>query len=774
MIEVVKNSLVRLRPRNDTVYVSQSRVALATGLDGFISRRKEQGLLVYQTRMLSRYRYLINGEQPEEVGISNVEQQSWIGYYVAISPNPDESLLNGALGPGGRRAEQPVELRLSRTVSGGVHEDVDLANYTQRQATLTLTLEIKPDFSDQREEPGGRKAGGEITSGWEKVEGEEAWELRFDYKAEREYDNQEGKGVARIHRGFTLRVENADSVPAYDDGRISFQVALEPQGSWHACVKLLPFVEDQPFAQLYDCYSFRGVEMEYDRKRRLFLNEATRFTAPEKHTLTGVVLGALDRAVEDLAAMRLYDLDRGDRVWTMAAGLPVYIALFGRDSLTASWQAAVADPEMMRGALSILAETQARETNDWRDAQPGRMIHQMETGPLAALNFNPNGRNYGAVTAPGFYPFVLTELWHWTGDKELVRQFIEPALEGLKWLDRESRKEDGFYYYETRSEQGVKNQAWKDAYDSIVYEDGRLVENPIAACEQQGYVYVAKQFLSEILWWLNRKDEAKQFFHEAEELKKRFNDAFWMEDEGFLAMGLDGDGRQIKSVGSNAGHCVATGIVDERYVGPTVGRMIADDMFSGWGVRTLSSLHPVFNPYSYHRGSVWPVEHGTFAIGFVRYGLIKHLHLLTKAMFEAASLYELYRLPEVFAGHQRNDKHPFPALYPMANSPQAWSSSAIFSFVQSLLGLYPYAPLNLLLLDPQLPEWLPEITLEQLRVGGAKATIRFYRQSNGTSSYEVEDIEGTLHVLRQPSPWSLTAGYAERVKDALTSLLPSK
>ncbi len=210
----------------------------------------------------------------------------------------------------------------------------------------------------------------------------------------------------------------------------------------------------------------------------------------------------------------------------------------------------------------------------------------------------------------------------------------------------------------------------------------------MAACEEQAYAYVAKLHLSEVLWWLDRKDEAKRFFHEAEELKKRFNEAFWMEKEGFFAMGLDPEKRQIRSIGSDPGHCLASGIVDGDLVQPTMRRLLADDMFSGWGIRTLSSQHPAFNPYSYHRGSVWPVENGTFALAFARYGLHENVNLICRAQFEAAGLFTHYRLPELFAGHQRDSLHPFPALYPRANWPQAWSASAVFTMLQSMLGLY--------------------------------------------------------------------------------------
>jgi glycogen debranching enzyme len=430
---------------------------------------------------------------------------------------------------------------------------------------------------------------------------------------------------------------------------------------------------------------------------------------------------------------------------------------------------------MLKGTLPELARWQGREVNDWRDEQPGKMLHEAHDGPLKVLNVNPRLRYYGSITTSGFYPVVASELWHWTGSKYLIRALVEPAMKAIRWLDEYGDLDgDGFYEYLTRSRQGVRHQAWKDSPDAIVYEDGAQVEPPIATCEEQGFAYLAKLHMSEVLWWLDEKDEAKRLFHEAEELKKRFNEAFWMEDEGYFALGLDAQKRQIKSVTSNPGHCLATAIVDEQLVPRTALRFIEDDLFTGWGVRTLSSNHPAYNPYSYHRGSVWPVEHGTFAIAFARYGYHRVVELIAQAQFEAAALFDFYRLPELFSGHQRDEDHPFPAFYPQACSPQAWSASAVFCLLQAMLGLYPYAPLNMLLVDPFMPEWLPEITLENLRVGDAVVTIRFYRTKSGAGSYEVLDKRGPLHVLRQPSPWSLTAGFGERLKDALTSLLPGK
>jgi glycogen debranching enzyme len=763
--------LVRLRPREDTLHVSQGRTVLATERSGYICDGPEHGLFVHETRLLSRYRHLIDGKPPMPVALSNVQHYSWLGYYIILPPGIKVGERDQGSGQMQEETEQTLELRLSRYVGDGIHEDIDITNFSQQTTSFRFDLEIDADFADLVETKGEREQKGKITREWREAAGS-AWELAFDYTAEHYYDNQGEKGEARIHRGLTLRIENGSSSPRCEDDRVSFDVKLGPLATWHACLNFIPYIDSIKMEPLYGCRSFTGIRNEHDRRRELFLSESTHFTTPETETLAPVVAGALDQARRDLASLRLYDLDRGERAWTMAAGLPVYIALFGRDTLTASWQAGLTSTDMMRGTLAELARWQGTEVNDWRDEQPGRMLHEAHTGPLEALNFNPRGRYYGSVTTSGFYPVVVSELWHWTGDKDLVREFIAPSMKALAWLDEHADIDgDGFYEYKTRSIQGVTNQGWKDSPDAIVYEDGSQVEAPVATCEEQAFAYLAKLHLSELLWWLDEKDEAKRLYRQATELKKRFNEAFWMEDEGYFAMGLDSQKRQIKSIGSNPGHCLATAIVDESLALRTVSRFIADDMFTGWGIRTLSSKHPAYNPYSYHRGSVWPVEHGTFALAFLRYGLHKHVDLICRAQFEAAALFDFYRLPELFSGHGRDENHPFPAYYPFACSPQGWSASAIFCFVQAMLGLYPYAPLNLLLLDPHLPGWLPEITLRNLKVGKANCDIRFYRANDGASDYEVLDKRGTLHIIRQPSPWSLSASFAERLKDTLVSLI---
>ncbi len=735
---------------------------MATSPDGFVFQHKDHGLWVYQTRMLSRYRWLVNGKPPLMAANSNIQQHSWLGYYIAsVAKGPDES----------NPAQQAIELRLSRQVGSGLHEDVDVTNFTQNAVSIRLELEVDGDFADPKETGGKRQQKGRLRRQWIPM-GRRRAELRFDYKATHAYRHQGNRGVARLHRGLRLQLR-ADSEADYRARKIHFSVHLSPRATWRACLRWVPQIEDREISLPSGCHFSGG--NDWERKRAAFLADSAAFSSPESKTLTGVVVGALEQSKRDLAALRLYDLDRADDAWTLAAGLPTYVALFGRDSLASSWQALMLSPDMVIGTTEELARSQGTAVNDWRDEQPGKIVHELHTNPLSALNFDPHGRYYGGVTGAIYFGVVLSGLWHWTGDKDLVRPLVGTALRGLEWANLYGDIDgDGFCEYLTRSNQGEKNQGWKDSEDAIVYHDGSQVPDPLGTCEMQAFIYASKRHLSELLWWLDEPDLARRLFHEAEELQKRFNDAFWMEDEGYIALGLDKNKRQIRSIASDPGHCLASGIVDKTLAERVATRLMAADLFSGWGVRTLSARHPAFSPYAYHRGTVWPVENAVFSLGFARYGLHGLMHKLSAAQFEAASLFDYYRFPEVFAGHPRDREHPFPAIYPRANWPQAWSASAVFTHLQALLGLYPYAPLNTLLLDPHLPVWLPDITVHNLRVGKAQVSLRFFRTKEGKTDYEVVELRGKMHIVRQPSPWSLTAGWGERVRDAIASLLPHR
>ena len=758
------STLVQLRLRAGDFQISRGRTAFVTGAKGTVLNDPSHGLFIYQTRVLGKYRWLMNDKEPEFSCGSNVEQHNWMGYYIQVPTNWKET---GANKP--NPLQQTIELRLSRSVGEGMREQVRLTNHTQVSTSVKLKLQFEPQFIAREEAEGKRRQRGRLSRQWcESTPG--IWELQLKYIAKHHFGHQGNVGDAEFHRGLTLRVEKADSPPTCSRNSLRFEVKLEPHAVWSCSLAWLPSVEGQILPLMGE--STEHPENQLDQKQRGFLSHATSFEFNDHQMMQCIVRSTVERSKLDLGALRLFDLEE-DGSEVTAAGIPTYMGVFGRDLLGSSWQASLLDPGLLLGSLTIMGQRQASEVNHWRDAEPGRIVHELHTDPLSILNFRPKALYFGGVSGSFLYPIALSEFWRLTGNLALTRHFVDPAMRALKWADEFSLDDTEFYRYQTQSEQGMKNQGWKDSSDAIVYPDGSQVPTPIGTCEMQGFIYAAKISLSEVLWWLGETSEAERLYREATELKERFNETFWMENEGFFAMGIDNKGERIGSIASDPGHCLLSGIVDVSRVPRVASRLLMPDLFSGWGVRTLSSEHPAYNPFSYHRGSVWPVENGSLVLGFARYGLHAEMHRLARALFEAAALFPSCRLPEVFGGHQRTDETPFPGLYTQADWPQAWSASAVFTVIRALLGLFPYAPANALIIDPHLPDWLPDITLKNLRIGDAVLTIDFRRKSDGGTGYQLIDLEGKLHVLRQPSPWSITTGWAERVKDAVLSLLPN-
>jgi glycogen debranching enzyme len=395
----------------------------------------------------------------------------------------------------------------------------------------------------------------------------------------------------------------------------------------------------------------------------------------------------------------------------------------------------------------------------------------MRTGPLAVLNENPYSAYYADFASPLMFIISLANLWAWVGDTAVIRRHWDTARRILDWArEHGDRDRDGYLEYLTRSKMGTKNQGWKDSGDAIIYDDGSPVPAPIATCELQGYWYIAQHLAGMMAFMLGDRAMAASCWKSAADLKERFNRDWWVEDEGFFALAMDPDKRLVRAVTSNVGHCLATGIIDTDHLRPVVGRLFAPDMFSGWGIRTLSSSHAFYNPLSYHRGTVWQVEQGTTLFGLRRFGFDARVHDLAKAMLDLAELYPEHRVPECIGGYSRADT-PAPGAYPRANTPQLWNATSFPLAMQVLLGLLPLAPFNTLVVDPRLPAWLPDVVVHDLRVGGARVTLRCFRDESGESRFEVVNKVGTLHIVRQPPPESLEAGLAERTRDALESLL---
>jgi glycogen debranching enzyme len=449
------------------------------------------------------------------------------------------------------------------------------------------------------------------------------------------------------------------------------------------------------------------------------------------------------QAIDDMGALRIYDLDVSETAWVPAAGVPWFVTLFGRDSLIVSYQNMAVSPGFARGALYRLAQYQGTERVDWRDEQPGKIMHEIRFGELAFFHKIPFTPYYGTADATILYLIVLSEIYRWTGDISLLTEYRPIAEKCLEWIDQWGDLDgDGFQEYKTFSTLGYNNMAWKDGANAVVYGDGRQVPQPKGTCELQGYVYDAKLRMAEIFDVLGDHTRAQALRQQAQTLRQRFNEVFWMAHEGCYAFGLDPNKKQIDAVASNAGQCLWSGIADQDKAVSTARRLLQEDMWNGWGIRTLSSKNPAYNPYDYQLGSVWPHDNGIIAAGFKRYGLVDEANQIIHAQFQAIELFDSFRPPELYAGVSRvSNITGFPVLYPGgANIPQAWATGSIFHMVRTMLGLRADAPHGKLYVNPTLPEWLPDLTLQDLRVGTCKLSLHFWRQGQ-TSHWEVTGIE---------------------------------
>jgi glycogen debranching enzyme len=717
---------------------------------GAISGDGLQGLYEHDVRLLSRYRLLVHGRPPRLDALSAVDTYSTLAYYVA--PPTRE-------GGGDEEGDRQVLIGVARFVGCGLHEDLEVTNHGLEPARLELTWEVAADFADYMEQrSGGTRQQEAPVATNRRITHDGTGEVRFDYQH------------PQLERGTLVQFRAASATPRWDGERAAYSLDLGPQERRRFCVTVAPIVAGTICEPLHGCGSFGTLGTEVDRARRAWATGATRL-----ETSTAAVQHAWDRAISDLAGLALGDGEKRAELLVPAAGVPHYVTLFGRDALTACGQALLASPQLAEGALRLLAQNLGSKDDDFYDEQPGRVPQQVRDDPLALLGLTTFLHDYGDYAAPCAYLVLLGGYHLATGNEDTTRELLEPARRVLDWLDQRADLDgDGFLEYKTRSPKGQRHQGWKDSRNSVVYEDGRQVEPPVAGCEIQGYWYAAKLLIAEVFLALGESARASEQVRQAGELKQRFNERFWMEEERFIAFGLDAQKRQIRSIASNAGHCLATGIVAKEHAADVVRRLMAPDMFSGWGIRTLSAANPAYNPFKYHLGSIWPAENATTAFGMKRYGFAAECNAVAKALFDAAGIFELYRLPEVFGGLPRDAEHPHPGLYLDACAPQAWSASAIVWLIQAMLGLWTYAPRNVVIVEPQLPAWLPELTLCDLRVGRGKVSIQFRREAGGGTDYRVLETEGRIRVLRQPAPEALDASPGMRLRELVGSLLPGR
>jgi glycogen debranching enzyme len=426
----------------------------------------------------------------------------------------------------------------------------------------------------------------------------------------------------------------------------------------------------------------------------------------------------------------------------IAAGIPWFATMFGRDSLIAAYQSLLLNSRLATDTLRVLARYQGKEYNDWRDEEPGKILHEYRDGEMTRCGEMPFGPYYGSLDSTPLFLVLLGETFNWTGDEELVAELLPNAYAALDWIDKYGDLDgDGFVEFQRRSSQGLVNQAWKDSGDAYLHRDGSVAPTPIAPCEVQGYVYDARIRMAQLLRASSDVQRAEKLKREALELSRRFERAFWLPERGFYAMALDANKKPVEVVSSNPGHLLFARIISKERARIVSNRLLRDDMFNGWGWRTMSSEERVFNPLSYHRGSVWPHDNSIIAHGMglneMRDGALRILTTL----YQAAVNFRDYRLPELFCGVRRRD-YDEPVHYPVSCSPQAWASGAMFLILTSVLGIRPSAPRKELnIINPRLPEWLDYLHIRRLRIGRSIVGLDFSRRGDRTFC-NVVDVEG--------------------------------
>ena len=697
------------------IAIHQGQTVLVSEPDGQIRWPSDKGLYFRDTRIISSWAIYANGEPWELLNGGP------ISYYAARIFLTNRSILT----EDGTIATRTLGFTISRWISGGLHEDLDITNNSMKPVRFQLEIAFRCDFADIFEVKSGQIVRrGQITTQWSEAR----------QRLRTAYSNQD------FARAVVVSVSRAACKAVSANGRLSFEIALAPGEAWHACLHYT-FGDGSQYLHAPKNCVVQSHQSRHAETMAEWLNTVARIETSNEEFYR-----LFRQALEDMAALRLPIKGTDHAAFLPAAGLPWFVAPFGRDSLIVSLQNILIYPEFARGALEILGSLQAKEDDPYRDAEPGKILHEIRYGELAHFKLIPHTPYYGTADATPLYLITLHAAWRATGDKGLLEQHLSTAEGCLTWIDEYGDRDgDGFQEYQTRSPAGYENMGWKDSGDAVMHADGSPVRGPKALCELQGYVYDAWVRMAEVFEALGKHDRAQDLRAKAAALFARFNQAFWDEELGFYAFALDGDKNKVLTVASNAGHCLWSGIVPPERAKRVVERLMAPDMWTGWGIRTLSANHPAFNPYNYQTGSVWPHDNAIIALGFRRYGFGAQAAQIAHDVSVAGSHFLLNQLPELYTACERN-KTSFPVQYIGANVPQAWAAGSAFMLTQALLGFLPEAPRNKLYVDPLLPDWLPDMTVRNLRIGKHKLDIRFWRKDAQT---EFEVIKGEPELVER-------------------------
>ena len=699
-----------------TLAVKEGETFLYSDLEGNLDHGGDYGLGLYSrdTRYLSHFRMTISGRDP--VLLSSSSERAYMSYVDLTNPDLYE-------GDEVAVPQQTLNIRRIRAIKNRLFERVRVKNYNAYPVTLDLEFTFGADFADMFEVR-GMIARQRATPEPPKAQGK-----RIEFAS---------VGVDGARRMTVVELSAPPDVLELDGDLVlaTFHLHLGAYQTKLVGMTVEPSVDaDTPEPLDFDLaiHELRRSYEEWERDCTQIVTDNELFNQ------------LLDRSLRDLRALYTQTEDGA----VLAAGIPWYVTIFGRDSLISSHQLLSLNPRPAREVLELLAAHQGTKVDDWRDEQPGKILHEVRRGELARAGILPHTPYYGSVDATPWFLIVFAQYFRWTGDREFARELLPAAEAALRWIDEYGDLDgDGFVEYLCRSPRGIRNQGWKDSFDSVVHADGRLAEPPIALSEVQGYVYLAKSRMADVFRALGDGRRAEELLAQADELQRRYNEAFWMEDEQYFAGALDADKRHVRTIMSNPGHGFYCGIVDEDKAAPLAKRLLAPDMFSGWGIRTLSKSAVAYNPMSYHNGSVWPHDNALIAAGLKRYGFARSTNRVATALFDAAVHADYLRLPELFCGFTRRTPNR-PVSYPVACSPQAWAAGSPFLMLQAMLGLSARAHENMLRVNkPHLPTWLNTVEVRNVAVGDSRISLLFRREGEITS-FSLLSREGRVRVVME-------------------------
>jgi glycogen debranching enzyme len=653
------------------------------------------GLYHQDTRFLNRFELTVNGFKP--VFLSHSANKHYIATFQSV--NPSFRLPDGV-----RVKQQTISIRRSRFVSDkGLYERIGLLNCNHFPLDLEIDLALDADFRDIFSVRGFKtqRVAGEISVSFG------GDDLTFSYRGRDELTRETRVSFDRTPEAISPR-------------EVRFSVHLEPNQADSIVVRAQP------------CVGADVPPLEPDFDRQLDALAASYKSWDETSTRISTNNELFDR--ELLRASR-YDirvlLEQSPFGVVPDAGVPWYAVPFGRDAIITALQTLIYNPSIAEGTLRFLAAHQGTEEDPFREEQPGKIMHELRRGELARLKEVPHTPYYGTVDATPLFLVLFVETMDWLDSDKLYDDLLPAAMRALEWIDRYGDIDgDGYLEYMAQRPGGVVNQGWKDSFNSVQHDGGTIAEPPIALVEVQGYVYAAKIGMARLLRKHGEPDVAGRLEHEARELRSRFNDDFWMEDAGFYAQALDSQKRHVRSITSNPGHCIWSGICDPEKAHAVATRLMDRDMFSGWGLRTLSSESPNYNPMSYHNGSVWPHDTALIALGFRRIGRNQEAIQLVAGLIEAGFRFDDARLPELFCGFPRDQRfNSSPAAYIVSCSPQAWAAGCVFMLLQSMLDLRPEA--GTVSCNPVLPSLFTRVQLSNICVGRERVDLKVERGSDG-------------------------------------------